>query len=285
MCQNRKSRLLYERFIQGRDSDMMFKPYLAFAKKSFLNKSAYRFNHFMGILNTLLRIFIFWGIYKALYGDRTEVDGVTMLMVTTNFILSIGLEAVFGINDFYLPQKIWSGTIANELLLPVSFKGRMLADNFGNSLFQLIFHFTPALIVVVLAGGIAYPTGLINFFLFLVSALLGYGVLWSISYTVQMCSFWLVNVWSIVTIKNVFVNVLAGSMIPLWFMPGWMRGVMEFTPFSSIYFTPIQIYLGELNPEEILKKCVIQLVWIVLISLIGDGLWKKGRKKLVVQGG
>jgi len=264
---------------------MMFKPYLAFAKKSFLSKSAYRFNHFMGILNTLFRIFIFGGIYKALYGARTEVEGVTMLMVTTNFILSIGLEAVFGINDFYLPQKIWSGTIANELLLPVSFKGRILADNLGNSLFQLIFHFMPALVVVIFAGGIAHPVGLSNLLFFLLSTLLGYGVLWAISFAVQMCSFWLVNVWSIVTIKNVFINVLSGSMIPLWFMPEWVKVVMRFTPFSSIYFTPIQIYLGQLAPLEILRKCLIQLVWIVIISLIGDGLWKKGRKKLVVQGG
>lgn len=264
---------------------MRLKPYLAFAKKSFLNKSAYRFNHFMGILNTLLRIFIFWGIYKALYGDKSEVDGVTITMVTTSFILSMGLEAVFSVNDFYLPEKIWSGTIANELLLPISFKGRMLSDNLGNALFQLIFHFIPALVVAVFAIGIVHPAGVMYFLLFLVSALLGYGVLWSISFAVQMCSFWLINVWSIVTIKNVFVNVLAGSMIPLWFMPEWMSGVLKFTPFSSIYFTPVQIYLGELSYGEILEKCLIQLVWIVIIYLIGDGLWKKGRKKLVVQGG
>ena len=64
-------------------------PYIAFGKKSFMLKSAYRFDHFMGILNTIVRIFIFWVIYKALYGSRTEVEGITMTMVTTNFILSI----------------------------------------------------------------------------------------------------------------------------------------------------------------------------------------------------
>ena len=78
-------------------------PYLAFAKKSFLGRSAYRFNHFMGILNTLFRIFIFWEIYRALYGGRTEVDGITITMVATNFILSLGLDSVFFVNDYYLP--------------------------------------------------------------------------------------------------------------------------------------------------------------------------------------
>ena len=263
----------------------MLTPYYAFARKSFLSKSAYRFEHYMGIFNTVLKIFIFWEIYKALYGGRTEVDGVTMSMVTTNFVLSLCLDAVFTMNDFYLPNRIRNGSIATELLLPISFKGRMLADNMGQAAFKLIFHFIPALIVSVLIVGINAPASLPMLVLFIISALLGYGVLWSISFAVQMCAFWLINVWSIVTIKNVFINVLSGSMFPLWFMPEWMEGVLAFTPFSSIYFTPVQIYLGELGVAEIAHKCLIQIVWIVLIYLIGNIMWERGKKKLVVQGG
>ena len=264
---------------------MKLAPYLAFAKKSFLNRSAYRFNHFMGILNTLLRIFIFWCIYRALYGSRQEVDGITMAMVTTNFVLSIGLDALFSINDYYLPDRIGNGSIATELLLPISFQGRMLFENLGNTLFQLLFHFVPALLISALTVGFLPPAGLGNLMLFAVSALLGYGVLWSISYLLQTFSFWLINMWSLITIKNVFVNVLSGSMIPLWFMPEWMTPVVNVLPFSSIYFTPVQIYLGQLSPREILVKCLIQLVWIVVLYVCGTLLWEKGKKKLVVQGG
>ena len=260
-------------------------PYLAFAKKSFLGRSAYRFDYFMGILNTILRIFIFWEIYRALYGGRTEVDGITITMVATNFILSLGLDSVFFVNDYYLPDRIHNGSIATELLLPVSFHGRMLADNLGHALFQLVFHFVPAMAVSVFFIGIAAPAGPLMLLLFFLSALLGYGILWTISFAAQMLSFWLINVWSIMTIKNVFINVLSGSMIPLWFMPDWMRGVIRFTPFSSIYFTPVQIYLGQLSLSEILCGFLIQVFWIVFIFSVGMFLWKKGQKKLVVQGG
>ncbi len=263
----------------------MLTPYLAFARKSFLGRSAYRFNHFMGILNTIVQIFIFWEIYQALYHGRGEIDGVTMSMVTTNFVLSICLGAVFTVDDFYLPYRIGNGSIATELLLPVSFKGRMLADNLGNAVFQLVFHFIPALFVAAVVVGIDTPYSFPMFVLFIFSALLVYGVLWSISFAVQMSSFWLINVWSIVTIKNVFVNVLSGSMIPLWFMPDWMDSIMRFLPFSSIYFTPVQIYLGELSYREIGEKCMIQIIWIFLIYLLGNFLWERGKKKLVVQGG
>lgn len=263
----------------------MWKPYFAFAKKSFLGRSAYRFNHWMSIFNTCLQIFIFWGIYKALYGGRAEVDGITMSMVTTNFILSMGLGAVFYVDDYFLPSKIGDGSISNELLRPVSFKGRMLAENAGNAAFNLLFHFVPALLIAAVTIGIQAPANGTMFLFFLLSALLGYGVLWTISFAAQMTAFWLINIWSLVTIKNVFINVLSGSMLPLWFMPEWMSGVLKFTPFSSIYFTPVQIYLGQLSYVQIAQKCGVQMVWIVLIYLLGNLLWRKGQKKLVVQGG
>ena len=264
---------------------MRLAPYVAYSKKSFLGRSAYRFDHILSIFSTCLQIFIFWGIYKALYGSRQEVEGITMAMVTTNFVLSMGLNAVFFVDDYFLPNKIWDGSISTELLRPISFKGRMIAENVGNAFFNLIFRFFPALCIAVVTIGVNPPANPMAFLLFLISAILGYGVLWTISFAVQMTTFWLMNIWSLITIKNIFVNVLSGSMIPLWFMPEWMMGVLKFTPFSSIYFTPVQIYLGQLSYSEIIMRCLAQVIWIVLIYMVGDFLWKKGQKKLVVQGG
>lgn len=264
---------------------MKMTPYIAYGKKSFLNRSAYRFDHLMSILSTCLQIFIFWEIYKALYGTNTEVDGITLSMVTTNFILSKGLNAAFSINDYFLPDKVYDGSIALELLRPISFKGRMIAENAGNAVFDLIFKFVPSLLIAVGIMGMEKPAAPEMFVLFLLSTLLGYGILWTLSYLVQVAVFWHFNIWSLVTLKNVLINILSGSMIPLWFMPEWMEGVLKVTPFSSIYFTPVQIYLGQLSYQEILQKCMMQMVWIVIIYLIGNCLWLRGQKKLVVQGG
>lgn len=263
----------------------MWKPYLAFARKSFLGRSAYRFEHWMSIFNTCLQIFIFWGIYKTLYGSRTEVDGITLSAVTTNFILSMGLGAAFAVNENYLPAKIRDGSIANDLLRPVSFQGRMLAEDLGNAAFNLLFRFIPALLIAAFTIGIQAPAGGGMVLCFVLSAVLGYGVLWTIGFAVQMAAFWLINIWSLRTIKGVFVKLLSGSMLPLWFMPEWMGGVIRFTPFSSIYFTPVQIYLGQLTYVQIIQKCAMQAVWIGGIYLLGSLLWQRGKRKLVVQGG
>lgn len=260
-------------------------PYLEFAKKVFLNKMVYRFDYLIGILNTCLQIFIFWCIYKTLYKSATEINGVTFTMVTTNFILSLGLSNAFSMNDFFIQGKMNDGSIANELLKPVNFKLRMLAETLGTIFFQLLFNFLPACIIAVAVVGIKPPVNVIGFLLFIVSACFGFLVLWCINVIVQMSSFWFVNVWSISTIKNVFVNVMSGSMLPLWFMPEPVMKFIQFTPFDSIYFTPIRIYLGELEGSSILLFFTKQLLWIIILYLIGELLWRFGQKKLVVQGG
>lgn len=264
---------------------MRISPYIAYAKKSFLSRSAYRLDNIMSIISTCMQFFIFWEIYKALYGARTEIDGITMSMVTTNFVLSMGLGAVFTPDDYFLPNKIWDGSIAIEFLRPISFKGRMIAEGVGTSLFNLLFRFAPALLVALFTVGVNPPASFTMAVIFIFSTVLGFGVLWAISFAVQMTSFWLVNIWSLITVKNVLINVLSGSMIPLWFMPEEVSAVLNFMPFSSIYFTPVQIYLGQLSYGEIIFKCAVQLVWIAVIYLLGNILWKKGQKKLTVQGG
>lgn len=259
--------------------------YLAYGKKTFLGRSAYRFDHLMSILSTLLQFFIFYEIYRTLYGGAQQVDGITIKAVTTNFVLSLGLGAVFSPDDYFLPNRIADGSISTELLRPVSFRGRMIAENAGNALFCLIFKFIPVLTVAMLTTGMSAPAGAWELIMFVISALLGFGVLFSISFTVQMTSFWLINIWSITTIKNVFINVLSGSMIPLWFMPDKIRSAVDLTPFVSIYFTPVQIYLGQLSAKDTAVKCMIQLIWTLGIYAVGNILWKKGQRRLAVQGG
>ncbi len=259
--------------------------YLAYTKQTFLEKSAFRFDNFMHIVDIILKVFIFWCIYKALYGGRNEVDGITFAMVTTNFILSIGLSAAFSLDEGYLPYRINNGSIATELLKPIRFRGILLASDLGNIGFGLIFQFIPAVVLAIFTVGMIAPQSGLAIAAFCISVMLGFFVLWTLNFIFQTFSFWIINTWSLRTIKNVFVDVLSGAMIPLWFMPEWMQGFIRFTPFSSIYFEPVKIYLGQLTGVEILWSFFRQGCWIAILAVVGEVIWRQGIRKLVVQGG
>ena len=50
--------------------------YLEFALKKFQNKMTYRLDFFMGIVNMFITIVVYLCIYRALYAEATEVDGI-----------------------------------------------------------------------------------------------------------------------------------------------------------------------------------------------------------------
>lgn len=259
--------------------------YLEFAIKKFQNKMTYRMEFFMGILDTIISLVVYLWVYKALYGDSGSVDGITFSMVATNFVISLGLSSAFTYNEFFLEKHVNEGTITNEFLKPVNFVFRMLSENAGEGLFKIIFCFIPAVIFAAFYTKLCPPAGILSLIVMMVSVVLGYLILWLISFIVQTWTFWFLSVWGMITIKNVFVNILSGSMIPIWFMPDILRKVIAFTPFESIYFTPVRIYLGEISGMEILKGMGIQIIWIIVLSFVANAFWKKGVKKLVIQGG
>lgn len=259
--------------------------YVEFAVKKFQDKMAYRLDFFMGIVNTAITIAVYLYIYKALYGDASQVDGISYRMVATNFVITLGLSNAFGYDEMFLEHKIHDGSITGEFLKPVSFLFRLLAENIGEGVFKIIFHFIPALLFTMLYTKLCPPKSILSLILMFSSIVFGYLILWLISFIIQTWSFWLFSVWGIITIKNVFVNILAGTLLPLWFMPEVLRKIISFTPFESIYFTPVRIYLGELDGLEIFSGIAVQIIWITVLSIIANLFWKKGVKKLVVQGG
>ncbi len=260
-------------------------PYFAYFKMTFKQNTAYRIEWLLGILNSIIQIFISIAIWKALYGNRQTVNGINFSVIATNFIISLGLSSIFSTNDFAIQQKINDGSIANELLKPIDFRKILLAQTLAQIAFKFLSNFLPTFLITSLVFGILPPAGIVNFLLYLLSMLLGFCVLWSLSLIIQMTAFWIINVWSISTIKNVFVKVLAGAALPLYFMPEPIMKIIRFTPFDSIYHIPLQIYLGNASSEQIILCFLKQIVWIAILYSISILMWNCGSKKIIVQGG
>jgi len=261
------------------------KVFLAYVKVSFLNNSAYRVECLLGILNTCLQIFISCAIWRVLYADQSNINGISFPMIATNFIIALGLFNAFTINDFAVQSKIWDGTITSEFLKPIEYRVAIFATNLGDILFKLLTNFLPALLLSIIFIGILPPVSTINLLLFFMSIVLGFLILWFISAIIQVSAFWIINVWSVSTIKNVIVSVFSGMLLPLWFMPESIRNILQFTPFDSIYFIPIDIYLGQINIANVWSYFLRQLIWIVVLYFIGKAMWELGKKRLIVQGG
>lgn len=209
--------------------------YLFFLKRALKNNTIYRFDYFLGCLNVCIQIFISCEIWKALYITNHVSGKVSLNVVLTSFIINLGLSNIYSIDDLTVQRKFCDGTIICELLKPINYRIYLLADTVGNILFKLLFNLIPcsAIMIIVYRNYFIFCINSCSLCVFFLSIILGFMVLWEISSIVQMLCFWIVNVWSISTIKDVFINVLAGTILPVWYLPEAIQNIIKYTPFAA----------------------------------------------------
>ena len=85
--------------------------------------------------------------------------------------------------------------------------------------------------------------------------------------------------------KSAILSFLTGQLIPLSFFPDAVQNVFSFLPFSSMVYTPTMIYLGRYTGKALILALGKQMLWVVLLYLVGSVIWKQVTKRLVVLGG
>ena len=74
-------------------------------------------------------------------------------------------------------------------------------------------------------------------------------------------------------------------VVPLPFFPSFLKTIAKILPFGYVSDIPFRIYTSNINMVAAKECIIIQLIWILIITLIGYILSKIALKKAVIQGG
>ena len=85
----------------------------------------------------------------------------------------------------------------------------------------------------------------------------------------------------IISISDIF----SGLVVPIPFFPKFLQTISKCMPFQYVSDLPFRIYVGNIPLTEGIYGLIIQLVWVVILMLLGYILMQKSLKKVVVQGG
>ncbi|MCH1623998.1 ABC-2 family transporter protein [Fredinandcohnia sp. SECRCQ15] len=129
------------------------------------------------------------------------------------------------------------------------------------------------------------PSSWLTWVLFIISGFLGLLIRYCIELTFGLFTFWLIETGGIEDIFYFSLSLLSGSVIPLWFFPGWLQTIATYLPFQGIYFIPNAIFIEEISGYSVLTSLLIQLFWVIVSYLILRFVWYKASSKVIVQGG
>lgn len=270
---------------------MRIKAYLPFTKAAIQMFMAYGFNFWMYTLGSLLRVFVVFYLWDTIYRSSPEtlLEGYAFLeMVTYIFIAELVTRLVYNDADWFVADEVKSGSIASNLIKPISYHLRIFFMALGQFLFELFVVCLPIWIVISVGGWFLLgltPPSLMSILLFLLSVFLSFVLMYFFNMSFGFLAFYLENMWGMAHVKYVLVAFLSGLVIPVAFFPQWIQKVLEWLPFGSFASMPLQVYLGKLGTEALLWGFGKQLLWIGAFALLSQFIYSRAINRLTINGG
>ena len=262
--------------------------YIAFSTKAFQRTLAYRFELWMELVINVLFMLVYVYLWKALYTDQTSVEGYDLNGILTYIVISQTLLTfVFTLRVARIIQgKMRAGEVATDLMKPIDFQMMTLATAVGTSIHTVLFNMLPKVILFYVIFKLSLPPSFLTVVLFILSAVLGYVILFSIEFIIGILAFWLVEIYGIYALVIWGLHMLfSGYFLPLEFYPAFLSKVAEVLPFRAIIYIPTALYTGNLTGSNLAIALLIQLSWAIVLMAFGRICYRAAFRKLVVQGG
>ena len=266
------------------------KAYVSIWKLRFVNGMQYRAAALAGMATQLFFGFVFIMIFAAFYSGSSGSAPISLQdLITYVWLQQVFLSFIMlWFRDQELFDLITSGNIAYELCRPLGlyphWYAKLLAQRFVSAMLRCF----PILFITFLLPEpyrMSAPPSLASFLLFLVTLLLGLLVIVSISMLIYISVFWTMSPIGSILMISVAGEFLAGMIIPVPLMPEWLQSIAYVLPFRWTADFPFRVYSGHIPVTEASWGIAIQLLWLVLLIIVGQWLMRKALRAVVVQGG
>ncbi len=246
---------------------------------------AYQVWFWVGLVLNIISMAILVYFWRAIYDDATTISGLGLNQTLTYILLAfifMPLTASDLIWEF--GTNLREGTIIHHLLRPINFQGMNYAQSLG-TLFTRMLLQLPMVIVAVLLFGLRFPTDLGTWLAFLVSALLGYTVMFFFNWFLACLTFYTTEIWGLGVLIEGMNFFLSGALVPLVMMPEWVRNIVLSIPFAQALAVPVGLLTGITPLSDAPRVWFIQLMWIGGMWLLSTLFFRVAVRKITVQGG
>jgi ABC-2 type transport system permease protein len=81
-----------------------------------------------------------------------------------------------------------------------------------------------------------------------------------------------------------FTNLFSGLVLPLALFPAWAQTFLLWQPFAGLADIPYRIYFGALSGPLAAQGIAAQILWIVLLALVGRWWLNRVMARIDMQG-
>ncbi len=234
----------------------------------------------------IMEILAFSAFYRANPAAFPMAFSQTVSYLWMQEILLTLFAVVFQDVDIY--SSLESGSIAYELVRPMSLYGRWFCQSAANRISFTLLNCAPAFLIALIMPEpyrMSLPPDVKMFLLFLLSTVLALFVVVAFAMLMYISLFYTLSQRGIRIIVTALTSFLSGGVIPLPFLPAPVLSVVEWLPFAAMQNMPLRIYSGNIAGADALNGIAFQVFWLAALLFIGRTAMRRALKKVIVQGG
>ena len=266
------------------------KSYLSYFKLRFLTGLQYREAAIAGFFTQIFFGLVFIMVYLAFF-ESGDSNAPMTLEQTINYLwLNQILFAL--VYMWYKDKDIFSiiknGNISYELCRPQKLYWMWYFKIISQRLSAVLLRCIPALIVALILPypyGLNLPNNFLTFIVFLFTLVISTLLMTSIVTLYHVIAMFTLDDKGITAIILAVADILSGVVVPIPFFPKFLQVISSYLPFQYVSDLPFRIYISHIPLNEAWSGIVVQIVWIIIITIIGTLLSKIALKKAVIQGG
>lgn len=231
----------------------------------------------------VLILYVFVQLWRATY-SASGTDQIAGLRLSDTIWYLVMTETIM------LSRMRIANKIAEEV------RDGSLAYTVGRPYSYLLYHFfnalgdtAPRLIINFLAGSILVtvlvgPMPSTNLLAVIVSVLLALGLDFCMISMIGLLAFVTEDVNSFDIIYQKILFILGGMIIPLEFLPDWLRNIALALPFSYTIYAPSKLFV-QFEVGRWLNVVGLQLIWIAVMAVALGFVFRWGMRRVSINGG
>ncbi len=255
------------------------------------NSLTYRVNFVARTLFSFIPLFAMLSLWRTIYAGKapgSALGGYSQAEMIFYYMMVAVVDVFTAVNedDWQIAADIREGNINQFLLKPVDYLWYRLSLFFAGRVAFITMAIVPlAVFIFCFRSYFQLPASGLALAMLPVSLLLTALLQFFLSYTMAMLAFWLLEISTLIFILFAFEYLASGHLFPLDLLPPLLGKVLFFTPFPSMLYTPIAIYMGKLAGAGLVQALLMQLFWVVAIYCLARFAWRRGIRKYAAFGG
>lgn len=249
----------------------------------------YRVNFLISLISAAYPIIIQTFLWTAIFNSTHQevVYGYTYRqMIAYTFLAGLVSRIVRAGFEYDIMDDVKNGKFSKFLVQPMGYFPYRLSSFLGQKLPHLaiiLFILVIVLFCLSFFWGVALEAARIA--AFLGTLVLAVGLNFIIFYCICALSFWVVEVGFLFEGFRIVIVLLSGGIFPLEVFGDRFLQVVSLLPFKYTVNYPINVLNGRLSLAQTVEGLVMQVIWIILMLLLANLMWRLGGKRYVAVGG